>query len=111
MTTASLVYITVPDTETARTLAHEILKKRLAACANILPAMQSLYWWDGAVQEDCESLLLLKTTAERFQDVKACVLAHHPYDCPCITQLPITDGHPDFLRWITEQTASLSSQG
>lgn len=109
MTTATLVYITVPDIEIARTLAHEVLKKRLAACANIIPALHSLYWWDGAVQEDSESLLLLKTTEERFQDLKACVLAHHPYDCPCITQFPISDGHPDFLRWITEQTAFIPS--
>lgn len=102
-----LVYVTAPDMETARTIGRDIVSGRLAACVNILPGMESFYWWDDDVQQGDEVVLLAKTTDARFEALKDRIMALHPYEVPCVVGLPITRGHAPFLAWIHDQTGTL----
>jgi periplasmic divalent cation tolerance protein len=99
-----LVYMTAPDADTARRIGRNLVERRLAACVNILPPMESMYWWDGAVQSEGETAFLAKTTADLYESLQACVLGMHPYEVPCVVALNIDCGHAPFLRWISEQT-------
>ncbi len=103
-----LVYMTGPDQDVASRIGQALLEQRLAACVNILPAVQSMYWWEGQIQHASEIVVLAKTTASLFESFKACVLGLHPYEIPCIVALAIDHGHDPFLRWIEGQTRSVS---
>ena len=70
-----------------------------------MDGMRSLYWWDGAVQEDGETVLIAKTTEAQLDKLIARVKALHSYDCPCIVALPMVGGHTDFLAWIAAETS------
>lgn len=102
---ACLVYVTTSDVAEARAIGHAMVKERLAACANILPAVLPIFWWEGEVQEGEESVLLLKTAEDRVPSLIAAVRDAHSYDCPCILSIPISGGNADFLRWIEAETA------
>ncbi len=99
-----LVYTTFPDIETARGAAGEMVKQKLAACANLFPAHESIYEWDGNVQNETEHAVIFKTTSEKVKDLEKAFIAAHPYDVPCFVVLPVEDGHTPFLEWITAQT-------
>jgi periplasmic divalent cation tolerance protein len=102
--TAMLIYATVPSREEARRIAGAVVGERLAACANILGETTSLYWWEGAVQEDKEVALILKTEEALVDRLTARVKALHSYTVPCVVALPIKTGNPDYLAWIDEET-------
>ena len=97
-----VVLCTCPDDETARELATEIVKARLAACVNIVPTVRSIYRWQGEVASDEEALLLIKSTASRYGELESAIALHHPYDVPEIVQVPITAGVPSYLAWVQE---------
>jgi periplasmic divalent cation tolerance protein len=101
-----MVYMTAESMDQAKTIARELISARLAACVNILDHMQSLYWWEGKVEESGEVVVLAKTRAELLPTLTERVQAVHSYDCPCIVSWPITDGHQPFLDWIEQETAS-----
>ena len=103
-TTCCSVYITAPDVLTATAIARAVVEERLAACANVLPGATSIYSWQGEVHEDAEVIVFLKTRAELFERLQRRVTELHPYDVPCVLQLPITDGAPAYLAWIREAT-------
>jgi periplasmic divalent cation tolerance protein len=98
------VYATAGDTAEARRIARAVVEERLAACANILDGMRSVYWWEGKVQEGSEAVLILKTTEDRLAALLARVKALHSYDCPCIEALPVVAGHQPFLDWVLRET-------
>jgi periplasmic divalent cation tolerance protein len=98
----ALVLVTVPDLKTARVLAKAILESRAAACVNIIPRLESHYWWQGKIERGNELLLLIKTTAPQVRALEKCVLANHPYDTPEFVVLPITSGNKRYLDWISE---------
>jgi len=100
-----LVYVTAPSLAEAESLARLAVEGRLAACANILPAMRSLYWWQGKLESADEVVLLLKTTDALVPALTTALTEAHSYDCPCVVALPIASGNPDFLRWIEAETA------
>ncbi len=102
---AQLVYVTAPSLAEAESLARLAVEGRLAACANILPAMRSLYWWQGRLEGADEAVLLLKTTEALVPALTKALTEAHSYDCPCVVALPIASGNPDFLRWIEAETA------
>ncbi len=85
-------------------LLRELLEQHLVACGNILPAVQSLYRWQGAIESAMESTLVLKTTAGRYAEVQAALLAAHPYAVPEILAMPVTEGLPAYLTWVQEET-------
>ncbi|PTN33165.1 divalent-cation tolerance protein CutA [Desulfonatronum sp. SC1] len=101
-----MVYMTAESMDQAKTIAKELISNRLAACVNILDHMQSLYWWEGNVEESGEVVILAKTRAELLSALTERVQAVHSYDCPCIVSWPLTDGHQPFLDWIGRETAS-----
>ncbi|WP_417820722.1 divalent-cation tolerance protein CutA [Terasakiella sp.] len=99
-----VLYVTCSNKQEARSIGQILLKERLVACVNILPAIQSLYWWNDDIQEDSETAFFAKTTDKNIDAAIALIKASHSYDCPCIVTLPIEKGNPDFLNWIKEQT-------
>lgn len=98
------VYATAGDAGEALRIGRAVVEARLAACANVLPGMRSVYWWQGAVQESDEAVLVLKTTDERLAALIARVKALHSYDCPCIEALTVEGGYAPFLDWVARET-------
>jgi periplasmic divalent cation tolerance protein len=101
-----VVFISIPRDE-ARKMARALVEGRFAACANIIPAIESFYWWDDAVQHDEESLLVVKTTQQRFEALMEFVEENHPYELPEIIAIPLADGLPDYIEWVREETEKL----
>lgn len=101
-----LIYITTDGPEEARTIGRALVEARLAACANILDPMTSIFRWDGKVQEGQETVLIAKTTAALVDALTEKARALHSYDCPCIVALPVEGGNPEFLRWIAAETGA-----
>lgn len=100
----NFIYITTKDKEEARKIGRELVEKKLAACVNIIDNMNSIYWWQGKVEEDTEVVLIAKTKENLVQDLIKKVKEMHSYDCPCIVSLPIKEGNEDYLRWIEDNT-------
>jgi periplasmic divalent cation tolerance protein len=98
------VYVTAGSEEEAQRLARTIVGERLAACANILGGMRSIYWWEGEVNEAVETVVVFKTRADRFDALAARVEALHSYECPCVVALPVTTGLPGYLDWIAAES-------
>ncbi|CAK5073714.1 unnamed protein product [Meloidogyne enterolobii] len=99
-----VVYVTVPSTEVGKNIAKEIIQKRLAACVNIVPHLTSIYEWKGKIEEESESLLIIKTEADRLVQLEEIVNKIHPYDVPEFIVLPIEKGSEPYLKWIYKQT-------
>lgn len=99
-----IVYITCGSQEEARDIGATIVEERLAACANILPGMIAVFRWEGAIQSEEETVLLLKTREELVRKLTERVTALHSYDCPCVAALPVMGGHKDFFAWIGAET-------
>lgn len=95
-----VVLSTAPDVETARRIADTILEERLAACANIIPEIQSLFHWQGAVQREPESLTLYKTTRAALPALERRVGELHPYEVPEVIACPVRGGRTDYLSWV-----------
>lgn len=102
--TATMIYITTSSREEAETIGRTLVEERLAACANVLGAVTSFYWWEGEVQADGEVSLVLKTRDDLVDALTERVKALHSYDCPCVVALPIAKGNPAFLDWIAAET-------
>ena len=96
-----LVYITTADRAEAEKIASALVEERLAACANILDGVQSIFHWQGKIENSREALCLLKTTKSNFAALNSRVLELHSYETPCVVALPLSDGNPSFLNWIT----------
>jgi periplasmic divalent cation tolerance protein len=97
-----LALSTFPDAETARKLANELVTAKLAACANILPAVQSIYRWQGKIESGNETLVFFKLSADRRSDFQEKLRSLHPYEVPEIIFLPVNDGLPEYLRWVEQ---------
>lgn len=106
MTAIYLVYITLGDKTEAKQMGMVLVESRLVACVNIIDQMRSLYWWEGQIQEDQETILIAKTTENNLPALKEKVNALHSYECPCIVCLPVTDGNGPYMAWIREQVIS-----
>ena len=101
-----LIYITVGSKMEAEKIARELLENHLIACANILPEVQSMFWWNGKLDSASEVVLIAKTHVEKVEALIEKVKQVHSYECPCVVSLPIETGYQPFLDWITEQTES-----
>ena len=98
----AVVLVTAPDVKTARKLARAALEARLIACANLIPKIESHYWWQGKNMCGTEVLMVLKTTAARLVALEKLIVAKHPYDTPEFLVLPISRGHKRYLDWVAE---------
>lgn len=98
------LYVTVPHESEARTLARTLIEERLAACANLVPGMKSLYRWEGKIEEESETVLLVKTRRSLAAAVTARIVELHSYDVPCVVEWPIAGGSAPYLEWIQRET-------
>ncbi|BCX17018.1 MAG: divalent ion tolerance protein [Geminicoccaceae bacterium] len=99
-------YVTCASTEEALRIGRAVVEARLAACANVLPGLTSIYHWQGRIETGQECALVLKTRAELVEALVAEVRALHSYTVPCVVALPITAGNPDYLSWLANETAA-----
>ena len=95
-----LVLVTAPNLKTARKLAHAALTARLVACANLLPKIESHYWWKEKIEHGTEMLMLLKTTADRLTALEKLIVSQHPYDTPEFVVLRVERGNERYLNWL-----------
>ncbi len=98
----SIVLVTAPDLKTARALAKAALQAKLIACANLVPKIESHYWWQGKIESGAEVLLVLKTKKSKLAALEKMVLAGHPYDTPEFLVLPVNAGNKKYLDWLAE---------
>ncbi len=100
-TSSSLVLalVTAPDIKTARRLARAALEARLVACANLVPQLESHYWWKSKIERGQEVLLFLKTSRRQLRDLERLVIAEHPYDTPEFLVTPLEGGNERYLDW------------
>ncbi|MCC6659242.1 MAG: divalent-cation tolerance protein CutA [Rhodocyclaceae bacterium] len=101
-----LVITTLPGPEAAHALAARLVELRLAACVNILAPCQSVYRWEGKLEDAEEVPLLIKTTAARYAALEEAIRAYHPYELPEIAAVRIDRGLPGYLAWVAEETAA-----
>ena len=99
-----LVLTNVPDEAAAHALARQLVEQRVAACVNILPAVRSVYQWQGAVEEANEVTLLMKTTQLRYPELEAAIRNGHSYQVPEIIAVPVVAGLPAYLNWVDHET-------
>jgi periplasmic divalent cation tolerance protein len=98
---AGVVTISAPPSA-GKTLAGALVESRAAACVQIIPGIQSVYWWKGQVQTDEEVLLVVKTLKSKLPDIEALLRKNHPYDLPELVFLPIRGGLGDYLEWVRQ---------
>jgi periplasmic divalent cation tolerance protein len=99
-----MVYITTRNKDEAKKIGRVLVKERLAACVNIFDHMESIYWWEGKMEEGKEAVLIAKTRQTKVKQLIRRVTALHSYVCPCIVALPVTHGHKPFLDWLEGET-------
>lgn len=103
MQNVRVVFITI-RVDQADKFAQSIVEHRLAACVNVVENVKSFYWWEGKVKNDAESLLIVKTTVQKLDALTEYVKENHPYDVPELIALPVTEGLPDYINWLIEET-------
>lgn len=106
-----LIYVTVPGRRAALRLARRMVEDRRAACANIGGPIRSVYRWKGRVEEAVETPVFFKTAGASRSALIRRITEVHPCECPCVIALPITDGHPAFLRWLEAETSASGTGG
>jgi periplasmic divalent cation tolerance protein len=99
-----VVFVTTKDREEAMSIAEVLVSERLAACANVLEPVVSVYTWKGKLERSAEALMIIKTHADVFPLLVERVKELHSYDVPEIIGIPITGGNPAYLKWIDEAT-------
>ena len=97
-----IVLVTAPDLETARSLAAHALQSHLAACANLIPQLESHYWWQGKMEMANEVVLFIKTTKNKLPALEKLIVANHPYDTPEFLALSLSAGNQRYLNWLRE---------
>jgi periplasmic divalent cation tolerance protein len=100
--TYSLILSTASSKDEAQEIARALVDRRLAACVNIVGPIESIYRWKGLVEDSQEFLMLIKTQSDRFESVREAIRGLHSYETPEVIQLPIEDGLPAYLHWISE---------
>src|SRR5262249_16605236 len=103
----ALVLVTAPSLVIARALARAALSARLVACANLLPKIESHYWWQGKLEASAEVLILFKTTQVKLKALEKLIVAKHPYDTPEFLVLPISAGNARYLDWLSASVRRL----
>lgn len=100
-----VILCTAPDEPTARQLARSLVEEHLAACVNVIPGMRSFYRWRGKIEAEAEVQLIIKTRADRFDELAEWIAANHPYDVPEIIALPAGRASDEYVAWAMKQTS------
>lgn len=106
-----LVYMTAASRDEAKKIGRALVEERLAACANVIDGMESVYWWQGRLTEDRETVLIAKTRAELLPALTERVRALHSYSVPCVVALPVLGGNPAYLGWLEAETRAPAGPG
>lgn len=101
-----LALSTFPDAETARRISNQLVTEKIAACANILPGVESIYRWKEKIETANETLVFFKLSEDRQAAFQEKLRSLHPYEVPEIVFVPVASGLPDYLRWVAESCAS-----
>jgi periplasmic divalent cation tolerance protein len=103
---AEIIYIfwTCRDKPEAKKIIHALLDQRLIACASIFPEVESIYRWEGKIEESLEVKVILKTSANHFNSIQTYIQKHCSYEVPEILQVEITRGNPHYLSWVAQET-------
>jgi len=104
-----IVFVTAGSEEVAERIGKAVVEERLAACANIVPGVRSIYRWKGRIEDDRELLIIMKTRAALFPRLRDRIRQLHTYEVPEIICADIRDGLPDYLKWIVDSTDDVSS--
>src|SRR3954449_8345317 len=99
---AVIVLSTFPNAETARQIARTVVEEQFAACGNLIPEVESIYWWHGTIETSAEVLGMFKTTEESYSRLESRIKELHPYEVPEIIALPVAKGFPAYLQWIVD---------
>jgi periplasmic divalent cation tolerance protein len=99
-----LAYITTKDEHQAQEIGSKLVEEHLAACVNIISGMHSIYWWQGSLCNDNETILIAKTRETLFEAIVERVKELHTYSVPCIISIPIKEGNPAYLHWLENET-------
>jgi len=105
MKTCIQVFTTTEKKEDARKIAREVVRKRLAACVQIIGPVSSTYWWKEGIEEAEEWLCVVKSREELYEKLEKAIRAVHPYEVPEILAMPVVKGSPDYLRWLDKETS------
>jgi len=97
----TLVLVTAPDLKSARALAKAALSAKLIACANLVPKIESHYWWQGKIESGTEVLMILKAPKAKLTVLEKMIIAKHPYDTPELLVLPLAAGNGKYLDWLS----------
>jgi periplasmic divalent cation tolerance protein len=97
-----LALSTFPDLKTARRISNQLVTEKFAACANILPVVESIYRWKEKIETAAEVIVLFKTTQDRQKAFQEKLRSLHPYDVPEIIFMSVTNGLPEYVRWVIE---------
>lgn len=100
--TSSVAFVTVPDDKIAKKLSRGLVEQNLAACVNIIPNIQSVYLWEGKINEDSEYLMIIKTRTSRLEELTKWVRDNHPYSVAEVITLPIQTGNLPYMKWLAE---------
>ncbi|MCR4337705.1 MAG: divalent-cation tolerance protein CutA [Candidatus Omnitrophica bacterium] len=101
-----VVFVTAKDQQQARTISQKLLEAKLVACVNIIPAVESWFWWEGKVDQSQEAMMVIKSRRDLFPQIFKVVKAAHSYQVPEIIALPLVEGSAEYLRWIDESVQS-----
>lgn len=104
MQQALLVMTNMPDKDSANTLARRLLDQRLAACVNIMPPVQSIYRWNGVIEDASEIPVYIKTLQDRYSELESAIKGMHPYQVPEIIAVPVTGVSAAYLEWLVQET-------
>ncbi|MEA5572560.1 divalent-cation tolerance protein CutA [Calothrix sp. UHCC 0171] len=99
------VYVTCKDRAEAIQVGKSLVETRLAACANVIDGMDSIYWWKDQLEVAKEAILILKSRRDLLEELTKKVKLEHSYEVPCVVALPITGGNQDYLDWLLAETS------
>ncbi|MCH2450618.1 MAG: divalent-cation tolerance protein CutA [Gracilimonas sp.] len=101
-----LLYVTTSNKKEAQKIGRALVKQNLAACANIIDGMESIYKWEGEIREDKECVLLIKTHYSRVKKVTRRVMEMHSYECPCVISITLAEneGNEEYLDWLEDNS-------
>ena len=99
-----VVFCTCPNRETAERIAQALVERRLAACVSLIPSVVSVYQWQGRLETEQETLMLIKTRNSRYSDLEKAIVSLHPYELPEIIAVPVEQGLDDYLDWVERCT-------
>lgn len=105
-----LIYITTSSKKEAQTIGRDLVDKRLAACANVIEGMKSIYRWKGEVVEEEECILIAKTHYSKVKNLTDRVKELHSYECPCVISMTITEdeGNKEYLQWLLDESKDIA---